>query len=196
MAIWNENLQCLNVRNFRDYIDNNSNFIQMKNISLPGIHHTAKFFVIQLFVPRDVKSGKSCLDLMVDWIGGLHWRIGLVDRMVDWIGLDCRAIIIYLDANVFFSDVARNHNYSEFLPKHIKAVSAMRWLIQRQGKHVQCWWHLVGLLWLRYCSYLCHGEILTQFIEILEKIQWNPQILSRLILSILKSQEHKLSTLS
>ena len=118
---------------------------------------------------------------MVDWIGGLHWRIGLVDRMVDWIGLECRAIIIYLDANVFFSDVARNHNYSEFLPKHIKAVSAMRWLIQRQGKHVQCWWHLVGLLWLRYCSYLCHGEILTQFIEILEKIQWNPQILSRLI---------------
>ena len=131
-------LKMLEYSYFGDYNDIISNFIQMTNISLPGIHHTAKFFVIQLFVPRDVKSGKSCLDLMVDWIGGLHWRIGLVDRMVDWIGLDCRAIIIYLDANVFFSDVARNHNYSEFLPKHIKAVSAMRWLIQRQGKHVQC----------------------------------------------------------
>ena len=39
----------------------------------------------------------------MDWIGGLHWRIGLVDLMVDWIGPNCRAIIIYLDANVFFS---------------------------------------------------------------------------------------------
>ena len=39
----------------------------------------------------------------MDWIGGLHWRIGLVDLMVDYIGLNCRAITIYLDANVFFS---------------------------------------------------------------------------------------------
>ena len=74
----------------------------MKNISLPGIHHTAKFFVIQLFVPRDVKSGKSCLDLMVDWIG-----------------LNCRAIIIYIvhTSNLSFFVHGQNFWKIKFTPK-------------------------------------------------------------------------------
>ena len=39
-------LKMLEYSYFGDYNDIISNFIQMTNISLPGIHHIAKFFVI------------------------------------------------------------------------------------------------------------------------------------------------------
>ena len=42
----NSKLKMLEYSYFGDYNDIISNFIQMTNISLPGIHHIAKFFVI------------------------------------------------------------------------------------------------------------------------------------------------------